>query len=134
VTRDGLVLLVSLEVWSFALGLAGIVFYQLVTGRINLRGLLLDKSIMIRDPQAGPGRISPTRVQLLTLTIAGVSVYIASLPAAAAGTLPDIPIEMVAVFGASASVYLGGKGAVLLMAGRSRGVRSDNLKDRESNE
>lgn len=118
-TPDLLIRIVTLEVWGFALGLTGIVFHQLVSGRIDLRGLLRNKS-----PASG-GELSPTRVQLLTLTLAAAFTYIALLPSTEPGTLPEIPLEIVVLFGGSASIYLGGKSTPLWKA---------LLPDRESNE
>jgi hypothetical protein len=123
---------IQLEIWAFAIGLLAAVIYRLATGRINLRGLLRDK----RPPPGGLergefGRVSPTRVQLLMLTVAGAFGYLALVPTAGPGTLPDVPRELLYLFGGSASIYLGGKGTPLVIAGL---FESKTNKDREEKE
>lgn len=99
---DLLTSLVRLEIWVFAIGLTGLVAYQILTGVINLDRLYSD----------GRGRLSPGRLQLLMVTLAAALAYVVQAgEVAASGQLPAIPEELLLIFGGSASVYLGGKTA-----------------------
>ena len=111
-TTETLAELVALELWGFMLGMTGVVLFQLATGRINLSGLVRNKA----GGEGGAGRISPPRVQLLMLTMAAAFGYIALLPGAPVGSLPDVPTELLLLFGGSSSIYLGGKSTPLLRA------------------
>ncbi len=116
--------IVTAEIWAFVLGLLGIVVYQMLTGKINVYGLLT-----VKDPAAGAGgpgdappaagapprTLSPTRVQLLVLTVAGAFTYLSLVAEADPGTLPEVPPELLLVFGGSASIYLGGKSLGLVL-------------------
>lgn len=128
-TTETLARLVALEMWGFGIGLMGAVLYQMVTGGINLEGLLRSKSRATGDA----GRISPPRVQLLMLSMAAAFGYVALLPDAAPGSLPEVPTELLLLFGGSASIYLGGKGTPLLKAELLRS-EPDTPTDRESEE
>lgn len=93
--------IIHFELWLLLGGLALVVGYQLLTGRINMQGLLDDK--VSRKP-------SPGRVQLLVFTVAGAGYYILlTLENAASGLLPPIPAEMLWLVGGSQLAYLGGK-------------------------
>ena len=80
-------------------GLIFVVIYRLVTGQINLSGLLTDGET---------GNFSPGRLQLLAFTLAGALYYI-YLAASNPGQLPQFPQELLFLFGGSQLVYLGGK-------------------------
>lgn len=80
-------------------GLIFVVIYRLVTGQINLSGLLTDGET---------GNFSPGRMQLLVFTLAGALYYI-YLAASNPGQLPQFPQELLFLFGGSQLVYLGGK-------------------------
>lgn len=127
-----LIHIIQLEMWAFAIGLIAVLTYQLATGRINLRGLLRDKRPRPGDLERGEfGRVSPTRVQLLTLTMAAAFVYLALLPTSGAGTLPDVPPELLVLFGGSASIYLGGKGTPLIIEGLFQPDTNTNREESE---
>lgn len=89
------------EAWVLLGGLMAVVGYQLLTGRINLRGLLVDKA---------KGGFSPGRVQLLVLTVAGAGQYLMSAAGHAPdGTMPPVPLETLALVGGGNLIYLGAK-------------------------
>ena len=92
------------EVAVFLLGLAGIVAFQLMTGRINTRKLLSTK-------QGGSkGAVSPERVQLLLMTLGTAGYYVMQASAAAtSGHLPAVPNSWPAAIGGSNLIYLAGK-------------------------
>jgi hypothetical protein len=90
-----------LELMGFVLGLAVIVVFQLLTGHINMRGLLAAKDRSTN--------VSPERVQLLVLTLSVGFAYINQVSAGDGATLPDIPNNWLYVLGGSSSVYAAGK-------------------------
>jgi hypothetical protein len=84
-----------LTIWFSTL--AGLIAFRILTGQIVLAGLLT------MDGQ----KFSPERLQLLIFTIAGLAAFAAS--ALAQHKLPAIPEDLLVVFAASQSVFLGGK-------------------------
>lgn len=76
-------------------GLAIAVFYRLITGQIRTRGLLSNDD----------GTPSPNSVQLLVMTIIGALWYLAR--AVDAGTLPDVPEELLLLIGGSGLTFVG---------------------------
>ncbi|MGD0230716.1 MAG: hypothetical protein ABSC19_10215 [Syntrophorhabdales bacterium] len=77
------------------------VIYFMLTGRINMKGLLNDKC---------HGRISPGRIQLLVVAMTSFVVYILNaLHSPNTGTLPAFPHDPLLIFGGSNVVYLSGK-------------------------
>ena len=100
---DQLATFVELEVWFLLGGLALIVGYKMLTGRINTSGLLEDKERR---------SLSPSRIQLLLLTFIGAGTYLTLIPEmfeATAPRLPEVPAELLVLLGGSQAVYLGGK-------------------------
>jgi hypothetical protein len=95
--------------------LAAVVVFQLLTGRINTRGLLSEKT------STGIGPVSPARVQLLLFTLA-IAFYLLSQviqsikgsPPGVPISFPDIETKWLVILGGSHSIYLGGKGLTLL--------------------
>jgi hypothetical protein len=95
------------EVWIFLLALAAVVAYQLLTGKINTRGLLRDK---MNDRAFSPGRL-----QLLMTTLGGVFYYVLLIFAnQTRGEFPPVPSTLVLILGGSHAFYLGGKLSALL--------------------
>lgn len=93
--------LIRLEVWAFLGGAAVIVLYKLLTGRINLAGLL----------GTGDNAITAHRVQMLLITFYVALDYVRRVAAAPhLATLPDVPQNMLLLLGGSHTLYLGGKG------------------------
>ncbi len=96
---------VIFEIWFFLIGMALIVVWQLLTGRINLTGLLYEES--------ATGTYSPARVQLLVTTVATAMYYLMKVlhdPT----QFPRIPQELLLLSGGGNVVYLIGKSASLL--------------------
>lgn len=85
------------EVLFILYALAATVFYQILTGRINLSGILSHKS--------GSGQLSPGRVQLLLATIAASASYLTQVAKATNGKLPDMDANWLYVFGGSSGIY-----------------------------
>ena len=96
-----LIPLIRFELWLLLGGLVIVVAYKMLTGGINMRGLLDDKV---------SGALSPERVQLLVFTVLGAGYYLLlAIEQAPNGRLPDIPGEALLLAGGSQLVYLGGK-------------------------
>ena len=96
-----LVPVIRFEIWLLLGGLALVVAYKMLTGAINMRGLLDDKV---------SGGLSPERVQLLVFTVMGAGYYLLLvIEQAPTGRLPEIPGEALLLVGGSQLVYLGGK-------------------------
>ena len=90
------------EIWSFLLGVVTIVAYQLLTGKINMNGLLYEK-----NSRHG---FSPGRLQLLLFTLGGAVYYVLRvLGNPELGKFPEVPNEFLLLLGGSNVFYLGGK-------------------------
>jgi hypothetical protein len=93
---------IAWEVWLFTAALAAVVAYQFLTGRINIDGLLQDKS--------SAGGFSPMRLQLLLSTLSLALYYLAQVFSEPnPSDFPDLPTEMVLGVGASHTLYHGSK-------------------------
>ena len=109
---ESLAAFVRLEMWVFFAALLSLVGFRMLTGGINVRGVL-----RVKD---GSGRLSPGRIQLLLFTVVGAMAYLSGV--SGDGTaMPDVPRELLILVGGSNVVYLGGKGMSLIAAmfGRS---------------
>lgn len=96
--------LTFLAVSFLTLGFAAVVLLQIVMGRISLEGLL--------DTKDDRGRMSfsPARLQLLIFTVAVAGRYLhAVFVNPGQGSLPSLPVSVIAALGGSHAVYLGGK-------------------------
>jgi hypothetical protein len=86
--------------------LGALVAFQMITGRINIKGLLSDKT------KKGAGTFSPARLQLLMFTLA-FAVYILGkvMNSIAAGNphLPEIDQNVMLILGGSQALFLGAK-------------------------
>lgn len=100
------------ETLFFLTALAGLVFYRILTGQINIAGLLRDK--------INERAISPGRLQLLLGTLA-VAIYFIS-QVSQNHRLPDLPSGYLIALGASHALYLGGKTFALLSGKFTREV------------
>ena len=94
-----LIIFTGYEVIFLLFSLTGVVAYQLLTGKINLKGLLEDKE---------KGGLTLERVQLIAFTMISALYFILHVindPS----QFPTLPPEMVTLMGGSSLVYLGGK-------------------------
>ena len=95
------------EIWILLVALASVVSYQLLTGGINMRGLL-------RDKMSGRA-LSPGRLQLLVSTVSGALYYLMLVFGnQEAGEFPPVPNEIILALAGSHAFYLGGKLQALL--------------------
>jgi hypothetical protein len=110
-----------IEFEVLTIGLIAIVAFRLLTGAINTGGLLFDKTVGKAGEQLGS--FSPSRLQLLMLTLAVASYYlfqiVNQLHCGQPG-FPDIPQKYLLMLGGSHSLYLGGK-TYSLFGGPSQG-------------
>ena len=81
------------------IGFILVVGFNLLTGKINTNGLLIDK---------GTKALSVGRVQLLISTLVAVFYYL-SLIHSSSRSLPDVPEQVVLLLTGSNSLYLGEK-------------------------
>ena len=78
-----------------------IVIFKLLAGTIVTRGLLLDKRT---------GEFSPSRLQLMLMTIAGAAYYFALIVQSSDREgFPEVPGALLVLIGASNATYLGSK-------------------------
>ena len=94
--------------------LVTVVVIQFVTGTINTRGLVTDKTL-----EAGES-VSPARAQLLfsTITVAALYVY-RVVTTRGASSLPDVPGSILAFVAASNATYAAGK-AITVLSSRGK--------------
>jgi hypothetical protein len=94
------------EIEFLLAALAAVVGFQIITGRINTKGLLSDKA------KNGVGTFSPARLQLLMFTLA-IAFYVLSkvLNSIAAGAprFPQIDMNLLVILVGSHALYLGAK-------------------------
>ena len=90
------------EMLFLLVALIVMITYRLLTRKINIEGLLLDKT---------SGRaFSPGRLQLLIVTMSIAIYYVAMvLKTKETGTLPNLPKEFLLALGGSHAFYLSGK-------------------------
>jgi hypothetical protein len=89
--------ILHLELLGFLYALAAIVVYQMLTGAINVTGLLTQKD--------GSGETSPERLQLLLATIAASASYLAEVAKNTTGTMPDVGANWLYLMGGSSGIY-----------------------------
>lgn len=89
---------------TLILGIAAVVLWQIVMGRIRLAGLLDTKDA------GGRRSFSPARLQLLIFTVVVAGRYLhAVLVNPSQESLPDLPLGVIAALGGSQAAYLSGK-------------------------
>jgi hypothetical protein len=99
--------------------LFGMVVLRMLTGRINLDGLLA----------AGPGmRVSPERAQLLVASLGAAGYLLLSLGSTQAPAISFPSGWLIFLFGGSQATYLAMKYRRLLLAGPQDTNRSDGRK------
>jgi len=104
------------EVLLFLGALTLIVFYQLVTGRINTRRLLFAKgraaaSSLTRQESSG---LSPSRIQLLVISI-GVAIYLLAEVIRDPSQFPEIQTGLLLLMAGSEAIYLARKANNLVL-------------------
>ena len=121
------------EILLFLGALALIVFYQLLTGRINMHRLLFAKGRVAPDPSTGQRTnpaierrtigLSPSRIQLLVVSI-GVAIYLLAEVVRDPSQFPEIPFGLLLLMAGSETIYLARKFNNLLLRGSTRrGIR-----------
>ncbi|BAY90638.1 hypothetical protein NIES37_50260 [Tolypothrix tenuis PCC 7101] len=110
---------IQFEIWLFLVGLMSSVFFLIIKKKINLRGLLFDKT--------KNQKYSPERLQLLLFTLIFVAYYlfdvrqnlntckVSSLPC----SMPQIRAEFLYALGGSNFAYLWSKLTSLIKERRS---------------
>ena len=99
-------LIARIEIEVFLVALALVVGFQLLTRKMNTKGLLFEKK---PDGLAG---FSPARLQMLLVTLAGACYLISGVTANIhQGKLefPELDNRLFLLLGGSHTVYLGGK-------------------------
>jgi len=100
-----LMMFAQYEIGFFLAALIVVVAFQILTGRINTRGLLSEKTT---DGVVG---VSPARVQLLLFTMAFAFYLLSEI--VHSRQFPTIDTKWLLILGGSHSIYLGGKGLSL---------------------
>jgi hypothetical protein len=95
-----IVRILHFELLGFLYALAAVVLYQMLTGKINLAGVMSQK-----DPN-NPDQTSPERVQLLLATLAAAASYIGEVAKSTGGTMPDVSNQWLYLMGGSSSIYV----------------------------
>jgi hypothetical protein len=98
------------EIGFLLTALLAVVAFQLLTGRINTRGLLSEKT---KDGVAG---VSPARVQLLLFTVAFAFYLLSAIINSRPRQFPTIDTKWLLILGGSHSIYLGGKSFPVLLS------------------
>jgi hypothetical protein len=104
----------TVEVAVFLGGLGLLVGYRMLTGGINLVGLLSDKS-NARTAQSSAGKLSPARAQLLMTTLVGASIWAFGF-LKSGNQFPEVPQELLLLLGGSHALYLGSKSGARLLS------------------
>ena len=118
----------------FLAALALIVTYQLLTGRINTRRLLFAKGrdSSGRSTRRWTGELSPSRIQLLVVTI-GVSIYLLAKAVWDPGDFTEIPTGLLLILAGSEFLYLTRKANKLMpFPGILRSIRRMLRRSRNS--
>jgi len=100
-----LVTFLRYEVWCLMGAFFVLIGYQILTGRIIMRGLLLAKD--------SRGCVSPARIQLLVFTLTSALYYLVSVMDDP-NRLPEMPQQLLLILGGSNLFYVGSKARRLL--------------------
>jgi len=95
------------ELGSLLAILMAVVAFQMLTGRINTRGVISEKT------SSGIGSVSPSRLQLLLFT--GAFAFYVVSQVIQLRQFPEIETKWLMMLGGSHSVFLGGKGLSLIL-------------------
>ena len=104
------------EVLLFLGALALIIFYQLLTGKINMRRLLFAKGRSAAGPSTRrrTSGLSPSRIQLLIVSI-GVAIYLLAEALRDPSRFPEIPTGLLLLMAGSGTIYLARKANNLML-------------------
>ena len=121
------------EVLLFLGALPLIIFYQLLTGKINARRMLLAKGRAAVGPSTRrwTGELSPSRIQLLVVTI-GVSIYLLAKVVRDPGEFTEIPTGLLVLVAGSQIVYLARKANNLMPLRMFRRTIRRSIRKRRS--
>lgn len=108
--------ILHVEALCFLFALAAIVGYQILTGQINMQGVLRRKD--------GTEQTSPERIQLLLATLAAAAHYAGQAMSAPSGTLPDVDRNWLYLTGGSSGIYVLQKAWNIYKAGLKLGDKS----------
>ena len=107
--------LICYELLLFLGALALIVFYQLLTGKINMRRLLFAKGRAAAGASTGQkatpsaqrrtSGLSPSRIQLLVISI-GIAIYLLAEVVRDPSQFPEIPSGLLLLMAGSETIYL----------------------------
>ena len=98
----------KVEILLFLGALALIVFYQLLTGRINMRRRLFAKGRAKASPSTQQRTSGLSRIQLLVVSI-GVAIYLLAEVLRDPSRFPEIPFGLLLLMAGSETIYLGRK-------------------------
>ena len=121
------------EVVLFIGALALIIFYQLLTGKINMRRMLFAKR---RDAAGSSARrrtggLSPSRIQLLVISI-GIAIYLLAAVVRDSGEFTEIPTGLLVLVAGSQIVYLARKANNLMPLRMFRRTIRRSIRKRRS--
>ncbi len=102
---EHLIYIIEWEIWVILAGFALVIGYQMISGHINMKGLLIDKKTKM---------LSPGRIQLLIATIIFAMYFLANI-SSEPPYFPEIPEETLWLLAASNSGYLGLKAKSLFI-------------------
>jgi len=122
------------EVLLFLGALALIIFYQLLTGKINMRRLLFAKGRSAAGPSTRrrTSGLSPSRIQLLIVSI-GVAIYLLAEALRDPSRFPEIPTGLLLLMAGSEFLYLTRKANKLMpFPGILRSIRRILRRSRNS--
>ncbi len=112
---DSLARFIELEFWIVICGLAAVIFYKMLSGGINMDGLLCNKSGRGAEWDAS---VSPERVQLLVFSLIAALVYVSEV-VGSPDRFPALPDALLLLLGASNFAYLGGKAYTMMFKGEA---------------
>jgi hypothetical protein len=98
--RMSIIRILHFEGLGFLYAALVMVGYKMLTGRINLKGLLSRKG------RSAPNQTSPERIQLLLATIAAGTSYLGEITQSTNGKLPDISSNWLYLMAGSSGVYM----------------------------
>ena len=117
----------------FLIALALIIFYQLLTGKINMRRLLFAKGRSAAGPSTRrwTSGLSSSRIQLLVVTI-GVSIFLLAKVVRDPGEFTEIPTGLLVLVAGSQIVYLARKANNLMALRMFRRTTRRSIRKRRS--